>query len=121
MRGRVTKRAVDAMKGAGYLWDSDVPGFGCKATPAGKKVYIFQYRPRAQAEKSATAPKRVTLGPHGPITADAARPLAAKLLLEVRSGGDPAAHFRAGDSPTISALMERFLTEYLPQKKRAPR
>lgn len=124
MRGRITKRTVDGLSaesGDTYLWDSEISGFGCKATRTGKKVYIFQYRPRTQAEKRSTAPTRVTLGAHGAITPEKARKLAADLLLEVRSGGDPATRFRSSDSPKVATLMERFLGEYLPQKKRPPR
>ncbi|MBW8875212.1 MAG: tyrosine-type recombinase/integrase [Acidobacteria bacterium] len=124
MREKITKRAVDALKAAdrdAYLWDTEVTGFGCKVTPAGKKVYVFQYRTRSQAEKEFSAPKRVTLGRHGPLTPEAARALAAKLLLEVKAGGDPAASFRPSESPKVSALAERFLTEHLPGKKRPPR
>jgi len=124
MREKVTKRAVDALKASDrdvYLWDTEVTGFGCKVTPAGRKVYILQYRTRSQAEKESSAPKRVTLGKHGALTPETARALAAKLLLEVKAGGDPAASFRPSDSPKVSALAERFLTEYLPKKKRPPR
>ena len=27
-----------------YLWDANLPGFGLKVTPAGRKVYLIQYR-----------------------------------------------------------------------------
>jgi hypothetical protein len=50
MQARLTKRAVDAL-GPGVkdflVWDSgdgSVKGFGLKVTPAGRKVYLFQYR-----------------------------------------------------------------------------
>ena len=55
MRKRITKRAVDALRASTrpvFLWDTDVTGFGCKATPAGKKVFIFQYRRKGQAATS---------------------------------------------------------------------
>jgi integrase len=102
-----------------FLWDTDVTGFGCKATPASKKVFIFQYRRRGQDSK--TAPKRITLGKYGEKTPDRARSMAANLRLEVKAGGDPAAAWRPGESPTVSDLAERFLQEHLPTKKRPPR
>ena len=125
MRGKITKRAVEALTATtrdAYLWDTEVTGFGCKATPAGRKIYVFQYRTRTQAQKEFTAPKRVTLGPHGgAMTPEKARELASKLLLDVKAGGDPGATFRASESPKVSALFERFLKEHLPTKKRPPR
>jgi integrase len=122
MRKRITKRSVDALKSGTrpvFLWDTDVAGFGCKATPAGKKVFIFQYRRKGQDPK--TAPRRITLGNYGEITPDRAQAMAANLRLEVKAGGDPAAAWRPGDSPTVSDLAERFIQEYLPTKKRPPR
>ncbi len=124
MRQRITKRAVDALRPTdrdAYLWDSEVAGFGCKVTPEGRKVYVLQYRPPEQAAKRKTAPRRLTLGTHGQLTAERARELATKLLLEIRSGRDPAAARRRGASPEVAELAERFLTEHLPGKKRPPR
>ena len=123
MRKKITKRVVDGLESSGqkpaFLWDTETTGFGCKVTPAGKRVYILQYRRPGQG--SSSAPKRLTLGKHGDLTADEARGIAAALLLELRSGGDPATVLRVGESPTVSELAERFLTEYLPGKKRPPR
>ncbi len=122
MRKRITKRAVDALRAGTrpvFLWDTDVTGFGCKATRTGQKGFIFQYHTRGQDPK--TAPKRVTLGKYGELTPDRARALAAHLRLEVKAGGDPAAAWRPGESPAVSDLAERFLQEYLPTKKRPPR
>jgi integrase len=124
MLGKISKRSVDALRATdrdAYLWDTEVTGFGVKATPGGRKVYLLQYRPRTQSEKEFSAPKRVTLGRHGAMTPEEARTLASNLLLEVKAGGDPAVKFRASDAPTVAALFERFLKEYLPGKKRPPR
>lgn len=121
MRGRITKRAIDALEVGEFLWDTEIPGFGCKAVSTGR-VYVLQYRPRTQADKRQTAPKRITLGKHGrQLTPDQARSMAAELLLEVRSGSDPAQKLRSSDSPTVATLFERFLDDYLPGKKRPPR
>ncbi len=122
MRKRITKRSVDALKpGArdAFLWDTDLTGFGCKVTPKGRKVYVLQYRPRGQGWK--TAPKRVTIGKHGDLTPEKARKIASELLFEVKSGADPAAAWKPGEAPTVADLAERFIHEYLPNKKRPPR
>ncbi len=47
MGNRLTKRLVDqATPGekTKVLWDSDIKGFGCKVTPAGRKAYFLYYR-----------------------------------------------------------------------------
>ena len=123
MKARITKRAIDGLEPqAGrpaFLWDTDVTGFGCKATPAGRKVYLFQYRMPGQSGK--TAPKRITLGRHGDLTPDQARRLAAQLSVEARSGRDPTLSRRSPDVPTVADLAERFLKDFLPAKKRPPR
>lgn len=123
MRRKITKRSVDALKPGPkprFLWDTELTGFGCKVTPAGRKVFILQYRTRNQGWKS--APKRVTIGKmSGDLTPDGARKIARYLLFEVKSGSDPAEAWRPGDPPTVAALANRFLTEYLPHKKRPPR
>ncbi len=90
MRKRITKRSVDSLEPGPrpvFLWDTEISGFGCKVTPAGRKIYIFQYRVRGQSNN--TAPKRVTLGKHGELTPDTAQKRAALLKLDVRAGTDP--------------------------------
>ena len=66
---RLTKRSVEALAAEGrdsVFWDSDLPGFGVRVYRTGRRVYCVQTRGPA-------GPKRVTLGRHGDITADAAR------------------------------------------------
>lgn len=124
MRGRITKRSVDSLEAGArdtFLWDSDIAGFGVKATPSGKKVFVLQYRTRSQDQKEFATPKRLTLGRYGDMTPEQARQMAGKLLLEVRTGGDPGIAFRPSSQPTVSDLAARFLGEYLPNKKRRPR
>lgn len=76
---------------AWYVWDNKVAGFGCKITPAGKKVFIFQYR-----MKSGEPTQRITIGSLGgfdvegrPWTVDRATKEAKKLLGLKSSGIDP--------------------------------
>ena len=122
MQKRITKRTVEAAEVKGgktsFLWDTELPGFGLKVL-RGSKVYVFQYRPHPGGRD--TPKKRITLGRHGELTPDQARKRAAKLLVRVRSGEDPAKVTRRGDAPVMEDLAERFLSEYLPGKKRPPR
>ncbi len=122
MQKKITKRSVDAAVPTSrrlFLWDTEVTGFGLKVMPSGKKIYVFQYRIPGQGRR--TPPRRITLGRHGELTPDKARKLAAKLLVDVRSGDNPAIARRPSETPTVEELAERFLTEYLPFKKKPPR
>ncbi len=122
MRKKITKTAVDNLKSGpqdAFLWDTEITGFGCKITPAGRKVYVLQYR--TEGQDSRKAPKRITLGKHGDITADKARKLATRALLKVKEGGDPRRSRQSEADPTVALLADRFLNEYLPNKKRPPR
>ena len=122
MRKKITKTAVDNLAPGprnAFLWDTEITGFGCKVTPAGRKVYILQYR--TEGQDSRKAPKRITLGKHGDITADKARKLAARALLKVKGGDDPRQFRQSEADPTVAMLADRFLNEYLPNKKRPPR
>lgn len=89
-RQRMTKRAIDAIKSAAgpvFLWDAELPGFGVKVTPAGKQVFILQYRMGGRGSKT----KRYTIGAHGaPWTLAQADKEARRLLLLVGQGGSPA-------------------------------
>jgi integrase len=116
---RITKRTVDALKPTTrdeYLWDRDLAGFGVKVTPADRKVYLVQYRRGGGSHVT----RRVTLGTHGPLTAEQARIEARRVLSRVRLGGDPAeeraSRRRAG---TISELADRYLKEHVAAHNKA--
>lgn len=88
----ITKRSVDAAKPGArdlFLWDDEVPGFGLKVTPAGGKVYVFQYRVVRPGDAKACPTKRYTIGRHGPYTPDQARSRAKALAKLVQEGVDP--------------------------------
>jgi len=87
---RVNKTNVDALvlaQGETFLWDDDLHGFGVKATAAGAKSYLIQYRIGGRGAKA----RRLTIGKHGsPRTPTTARTEAERLLLQVRQGFDVA-------------------------------
>ena len=82
--------SVDAFKArkAEYVaWDAEIPGFGVRIRPTGAKSYVVQYR-AGVGRKAPT--RKLTLGPVGKLTADAARTLAKKAVGSVAHGADPA-------------------------------
>lgn len=89
---KINKSTVDQAKPGerdAFIWDSDIPGFGLKVTPAGGKVYVFQYRIAAPGEAARTTAKRYTIGKHGSLTPDQARKRAKELAALVTQGIDP--------------------------------
>ena len=88
----LTKRTVDAAKPAAkdhFVWDDDITGFGLKVTPAGSKIYVFQYRIARPGEAERTPAKRYTIGKHGKLTPDQARTRAKELSALAEVGIDP--------------------------------
>ena len=91
-RAAITKRTVDAARPGGrdhFIWDDEVSGFGLKVTPAGGKVYVFQYRLARPGEAERTPARRYTVGRHGHLTPDQARKRARELAALVHQGIDP--------------------------------
>jgi integrase len=99
MQTKLTKRAVDAAQVGSkdsFIWDTEVPGFGLKVTPAGKKLYVLQYRLGGRG----TPTKRYAIGEHGAAyTPDQARDLAIRLRGKIKEGADPQAEKRAKAAP----------------------
>lgn len=88
----ITKQTVDAAKPAAkdhFVWDDDLTGFGLKVTPAGRKIYVFQYRIARPGEAERTPAKRYTIGKHGKLTPDQARTRAKELSALAEVGIDP--------------------------------
>ena len=110
MGNRLTKRLVDqATPGekTKVLWDSDIKGFGCKVTPAGRKAYFLYYRTEDGQQR------RPTIGRHGDITCEEARKKAKKWHGQVANGGDPSGtRQRAKQASTIKELCDRYLVEH---------
>src|SRR6267142_3840017 len=90
-------------------FDTDLPGFGVRVMPSGKRFFLVQYRRHGRT-------RRVMIGQFGIVTAELARREATIKLGSVRGAdGDPAALRDAErQSITMKELGERFLTQYVP-------
>lgn len=116
-RVKITKRTVDGIdpptSGEVNLWDSEVPGFSLRVRSSGSKVYVVEYRNRANRKR------RVTLGVHGRLTVDQARDLAREIFAAVARGEDPAEERQESRSaPTLSDLAARYLEQHAAPKKK---
>ena len=113
---RITKRAVDAIEPHAvdaYLWDQDLPGFGLKVTPAGRKVYLVQYRLGGRKGRT----RRVTIGRHGELTPTEARAEAKRLLGEIAAGRDPASdRDNTKADKTLGNVLAQFMAEHVRSK-----
>lgn len=115
-QGRINKNAVDGLQAGDrdtFVWDKKLSGFGVKVTPAGRKVYLFQYRMGGRGSKV----RRFTIGKHGPITAEFARAEAGRLSLLVKQGVDPqsdkAQKRKVAIDLAFPSYLDRFVDECL--------
>ena len=101
---KITKRTVDALsveRGDAVFWDRALQGFGVRAYATGRMVYVVQTRGPGGS-------RRVTLGRHGELSADAARKQAAVVIDRIKRGEDPVPTSPAPE-PTVAGLAERYL------------
>jgi integrase len=107
---KLTKRVVDAaeIKEREYfLWDEDLPGFGLRVLPSGRKRYIIQYRAGRRS-------RRISLGPSTVLTCEQARSRAITIIAAAKNGDDPAARRDADRRAiTVKELAERFEKEHI--------
>ena len=121
MQAKLTKRTVDALAAEGaelWVWDSEIKGFGLRAHPNGRKVYLVEYR--ANGGGRGAPKRRFTIGLHGsPWTPDSARAEAKRVLALVGQGKDPAAEKQAGKkAETVADLCKRFLEDHAGEHKK---
>jgi hypothetical protein len=85
---KLTKSVVDAVsfRAKEYeLRDTAVPGLLLKVTPAGRKIFMLQYRTNAGERR------KPAIGRFGELTVEQARSIAQDWLADVRKGKDPGA------------------------------
>ena len=103
--GKISKRMVDALSAHGrpdVYWDRDLPGFGVRLYPTGRKTYVVQSR-------GPTGSRRVTVGQHGDISAEQARKAAAGIIDRIKAGENPTPERpEPVAEPTVADLAERY-------------
>ena len=113
---KLTKTAVESAQPQAKdieLRDTVVPGFLCKITPKGRRVFMLQYR------TNSGQPRKPSLGLFGELTVEQARVMAQDWLAEVRRGGDPgAAKSAARKAPTMKEFCHTFMEDYSRQRNK---
>ncbi len=107
--GRLTKRTLKSaeIKAKDYfVFDDELPGFGLRVMPSGRKIFVLQYRVGFKA-------RRCTLGHYPVFTVEQARAKATKVLAAVREGHDPSGEKRLlAQAPTVRDMAKRYLDEH---------
>jgi hypothetical protein len=92
-----------------FCWDSELKGFGLRAMPSGRKVFVVQYR-------NAGRTKRYKIGVHGRVKAEQARSTARELLGRIEIGADPSAdRAKLRQAPTMHDLARDYLERHGPR------
>ncbi len=116
VKRKLTKRVIDGLQPEAkdlFVWDAQLPGFGLRVWPSGKRVFIFQYRTKHRQTR------RPVIGQYGTMTVEQARGIARQWAAQVHQGGDPGGERRqVRTAPTVIDLADRYMAEHARPKKR---
>ena len=109
--GKISPRAIAALKPGNMLWDTELPRFGAR-----RRAAVITYVVKARIDGRQ---RWITLGRHGPLTPYEARARARKMLGQIDSGEDPTRE-RDGRRgiPIFSEFAERWLREHIELKRK---
>ena len=108
--------ALEAPEKAKVVWDDEVPGFGVRVLPSGRRNWIIGYRGLRPGGKKGS--RQLVIGTHGDMTVEEARLKAREALADVASEEEPdgqhekpaaeanAGPERAAEPPPNDAAME---------------
>jgi integrase len=110
---KLTKSGVDAampQPNRYIIWDSDLPGFGVRIEPSGRKTFIARYR--AGGGRTGIL-RQATIGRFGTVTPAEARVTARKILGSAAVGGDPLEEKRSVRQKgiTVAEICDWYLEE----------
>ena len=96
-----------------------LPGFGVKVTPKGRKVFVVLYRTGGAGSKL----RKYTIGPYGRVTLHQARVAAQKVFAAKLEGRDPAGEKREAKrrvvADQVDDLLEAFISQRVSQNRSA--
>ena len=107
---KLSARVVAGLRVQGkdaVFWDRELPGFGVRVYPSGRKVYVVQSR-------GPDGPRRVSLGRHGELAAERARKQALAVIDRIRNGGSPAPEPATnGKALIVADLAQRYMEAHV--------
>jgi integrase len=117
MRGKVSKRAIDALTGGELLWDTGVKGFVARKLKSGRVSYGLKYTSSKSGRQ-----RWLALGLHGALTPEQARSMAIMQRGRIASGLDPQGEREADRVQrtgivTVSDLLDAHIEMYVGPRK----
>lgn len=107
---KLTKTFVDKLADTGAdvtHWDVELPGFGVRIQPGGRKTYLVRYRTLGGTQR------KMKLGRTSDFPPEKGRDLARKVFAMVAEGKDPRAdNAEAKSAPTVRDLEQRYTNEH---------
>lgn len=107
---KLTKRSIEALEPkqtSYFVWDNELPRFGIRVLPTGRKTFVIQYRVDRRS-------RRMNLGVFGVVSPDAARSRAIRELALVESGEDPLDKRNERQRAiTVQQLADRFVATHI--------
>jgi integrase len=92
-------------------WDEDMPGFGLRVYPSGRKAYVLSYRHVGRK-------RLITIGDAAVLALDAARKRALKMLADVDATDPLAVRQAALRGETFADLAREYIEHHAKAKKR---
>lgn len=112
---KLTARTVDRLEPAASrftIWDEDLPGFGVRVEPTGRRTFIARYRAEGGGRRAPL--RQATIGAHPTLGVAEARRAARDLMAAARLGGDPLGDRRARRAEmTVAELIEAYAADGL--------
>lgn len=113
---KLTKSAVDGITPGDrdlFVWDTELPGFGIRCKPSGRKTYVIRYRNVHGRSRMYQLCRCCDLPPAQ------ARDRARQVFADIARGSDPASDkLTYRKAPKLSELYTRYINEHaLPYKK----
>ncbi len=116
--GRRALSSLPAVTRPTIFYDTDLTGFGLKASPTGALSFVVEYRPGAGGRS--VSKRRMVIGTPKNLTPEEARNQASGILARVRLGHDPAAErSNAQKAETISELLTSFMDDHIRAKRKS--
>ena len=106
----LTKSEIDRTKCTGkvlVLWDDELPGFGCRLHPTGRRSFVVKYRLPGDRKVI-----WATLGHYGVLTVSQARAKARDVLKDARTGIDPQADRKARATASAAVTVDGLVKQY---------
>ncbi len=110
---KLTRGAIDALKphekNDVWLWDSELPGFGVRVQPSGRRLYVVRYK----VKDANRTQRKMVLCRYQDAAPEKARGMAREVFQAVARGEDPAAERAPEKKPKPTVTVEDLFTGYV--------